>query len=71
MNDLYGLSLHYPIEIQKGRNGGVSVSKGFIINGYIMKKEQLRLIANGLSLLKGIEPDIEIEALLKLIEPRK
>lgn len=68
MNDLYQLSLYYPIEITRGRGGGVSLSKGFIINGYIMRNSQLDLITKGLKLLMKKENDKEIQILLEMIE---
>lgn len=68
MYDVEALSLNYPIIITRGRDGGISLSKGFVIDGYIMKREQLDLIVHGLHLLALTEPSYELESLIKLIE---
>lgn len=61
--DIDELSLYVPIVTYVGRGGGVELKK-FIVNGYIIKTENMKLICDGLQLLKQNNPNKEIDKLL-------
>lgn len=68
--DISELSVNYPIVTYLGKYGGIEMNKGFIINGYIMKKEYLNLLVEGLKLLQQISDDKNINNLLNMLLPR-
>ena len=65
--DISELSLHYPINTYPGRYGGIEINKGFAINGYIMKPQDISLIIKALILLYESNPDPEILRLIALL----
>lgn len=65
--DISELMLYYPIETYQGNGGGVEMRKGFVINGFIMKKTHLDLISEALCKLKETNPDPDISILIKYV----
>lgn len=64
--DIYDLSLYYPIDTYVGAGGGVEMRKGYTINGYLMKKSYLDLISQALINYSKYNDDPEIPQILKL-----
>lgn len=65
--DIAELSLYYPIDTYAGCGGGIELRKGYIINGYIMKRKYLDLICEGMNLLKNIKYDPDISIIIKYV----
>lgn len=70
-NDIFELSYFFPIDIYKGRSGGVEMRKGYAINGYIMKKNDLEIIFEALNLfMETKDDDPAIQKLIKMMRPK-
>lgn len=69
--DIGELAYFFPIDTFQGRCGGVEMRKGYAINGCIMKKNDLEIIFEALSLLTETKDDPEIQKLIKMMEPKK
>lgn len=69
--DISELSIYYPITTYSGRGGGVELSKGYTINGFLMKKSYVELICGALLEMEKQDENPEIIEILRLLLPKK
>lgn len=69
--DIFELAYFFPIDVYRGRYGGVELRRGYVINGYLMKKSDLEILTEALEKLRKEKDSTEIKKLIKMVTPKE